>query len=80
MLECGHNNCGKEGGLWDAEDDCCQRRCTEDRPCEQGQVYIKKEPEKLGLIFAKLSTGLVNVSLVMMGWGFNEKDSLVLQG
>ena len=41
MLECGSNNCGMEGGLWDEKDDCCQRRCSLDRPCPQGRVGIQ---------------------------------------
>ena len=37
-LECGTNNCAvKTGGYWDGEDDCCQRRCSADRPCGQGK-------------------------------------------
>ena len=46
MLECGQNNCKMEGGLWDAEDDCCQRRCTFDRTCGQGQVKQKTRKKK----------------------------------
>ena len=34
-LQCGEDNCGQSGGLWDAEDDCCERRCSSDRPCPQ---------------------------------------------
>ena len=26
QLVCGDNNCGSSGGLWDAEDDCCEKR------------------------------------------------------
>ena len=38
MLECGSNNCAlKSGGLWDSEDDCCQKKCAPDRPCLHGQ-------------------------------------------
>ena len=44
LLECGSNNCvtefGKTGGLWDAGDDCCQKKCTVDRPCAVGQVMF----------------------------------------
>ena len=37
-LRCGNNNCvHKSGGLWDHTDDCCERRCSADRPCDQGQ-------------------------------------------
>ena len=34
-LQCGKDNCAQSGGLWDAEDDCCERRCSSDRPCPQ---------------------------------------------
>ena len=29
---------GLEGGLWDAEDSCCENRCTTDHPCADGLV------------------------------------------
>ena len=35
-LVCGDNNCGQSGGMWDAEDDCCERRCTSEHPCKEG--------------------------------------------
>ena len=42
LLECGNHNCvtefSKWEGLWDSGDDCCQRKCTEDRPCGISQV------------------------------------------
>ena len=35
-LQCGEDNCPvKSGGLWDSQDDCCERRCSSDRPCPQ---------------------------------------------
>ena len=40
---CGTDNClnlgveGRGGGNWDDQDDCCERLCTPDRPCLQGQ-------------------------------------------
>ena len=40
LLECGNNNCDRSGGLWDSEDDCCQRRCTSERPCDHGKVSL----------------------------------------
>ena len=40
LLECGHDNCAMTGGLWDNEDDCCQARCTADRPCDYGKVSL----------------------------------------
>ena len=41
-LVCGHNNClhhlGHQGGLWDATDDCCVRKCRPDSQCLSGEV------------------------------------------
>ena len=41
LLVCGTNNCvsdySRNGGLWDVEDDCCQPRCSNQRPCGQGE-------------------------------------------
>ena len=35
-LQCGEDNCPlQSGGLWDTQDDCCERRCTSERPCPQ---------------------------------------------
>ena len=40
VLQCGQDNCATQsGGYWDPEDDCCERRCSTDRPCPQ--VLIK---------------------------------------
>ena len=33
-LVCGSNNCNKQGGLWDLNDDCCQHRCSAQSPCK----------------------------------------------
>ena len=38
-LVCGHQNCGKWGGLWDWKDDCCERRCTSTHPCTHGDGH-----------------------------------------
>jgi hypothetical protein len=40
MLECGSDNCAQFPGTWGSEDNCCERRCTEDRPCGQGKVGV----------------------------------------
>ena len=44
LLECGRQNCesefGSAGGLWDAGDDCCHQKCTDNRPCAMGQVGL----------------------------------------
>ena len=36
-LICGQDNCGQQGGLWDAEDDCCEPRCLASHPCQEGE-------------------------------------------
>ena len=39
VLMCGKNNCMKwrpAGGRWDEEDDCCEKRCTPEHPCDEG--------------------------------------------
>ena len=42
-LQCGKDNCGLSGGLWDAEDDCCEKRCSADRPCPQVKCRMGQE-------------------------------------
>ena len=36
-LICGEDNCNNQGGLWDAEDDCCEPRCLASHPCQEGE-------------------------------------------
>ena len=37
---CGTDNCPTQsGGRWDATDDCCERRCTPDHPCREGEFF-----------------------------------------
>ena len=36
-MVCGKDNCPYTGGRWDAEDDCCERRCTSGHPCREGE-------------------------------------------
>ena len=39
VLMCGQNNCMKwrgPGGRWDEDDDCCEKRCTPEHPCDEG--------------------------------------------
>ena len=39
VLMCGKNNCMKwrpTGGHWDEDDDCCDKHCTPEHPCEEG--------------------------------------------
>lgn len=44
---CGVKNCNKNGGNWDAEDDCCQRRCTPDSPCQIGEGHCESNNDCL---------------------------------
>ena len=30
-----------EGGLWDAEDDCCEPPCTPEHPCAEGEGHCE---------------------------------------
>ena len=41
-LQCGEDNCAQSGGLWDAGDDCCERRCSSDRPCPQVSLRMSR--------------------------------------
>ena len=34
-LQCDEDNCVQSGGLWDAENDCCEGRYASDRHCSQ---------------------------------------------
>ena len=39
VLMCGKNNCMKwrtAGGRWDEDDDCCEKQCTLEHPCDEG--------------------------------------------
>ncbi|XP_023343984.1 fibrillin-2 [Eurytemora carolleeae] len=48
MLKCGNNNCVQnwgEGGLWDAEDDCCEPPCTPNHPCAEGEGYCEADAD-----------------------------------
>lgn len=42
-LVCGTDNCmtsgGHSGGRWDEDDDCCERRCSWERPCREGEGH-----------------------------------------
>ena len=49
MLECGNDNCNQTTGIFSTEDDCCQSRCTVDRPCPQGKVIRIKIRIKINL-------------------------------
>ena len=53
LLECGNTNCAMDGGLWDSGDDCCQARCTADRPCKHGQVRGRERAtaNRLSILF-----------------------------
>ena len=34
-----------EGGLWDAEDDCCEPPCTPDHPCAEGEGHCEVDAD-----------------------------------
>ena len=44
-LVCGNNNCNKQGGLWDSEDDCCERRCTPGNPCTHAEGHCQSSSD-----------------------------------
>ena len=48
VLMCGKNNCMKwrqPGGRWDEEDDCCEKRCTTEHPCDEGGGHCDSDSE-----------------------------------
>jgi len=48
VLMCGHNNCMKwrqPGGRWDEEDDCCEKRCTPEHPCNEGGGHCDSDSD-----------------------------------
>ena len=57
-LQCGEDNCGQSGGLWDAEDDCCEKRCSSDRPCPQVKCRLGQKQVQIVHItsFPSMST------------------------
>ena len=61
ILQCGHNNClsfhPAGGGLWDAEDDCCERRCTPQHPCKEGEGQCLTNADCLNSGWAKCGIG-----------------------
>ena len=44
-MVCGTDNCPYTGGRWDAEDDCCERRCTPDHPCREGEGHCDADAD-----------------------------------
>ena len=43
---CGRDNCDlKSGGRWDETDDCCERRCSPSRPCDEGQGHCEADAD-----------------------------------
>ena len=45
---CGNNNCNKWRaltGLWDSKDDCCERRCTAEHPCTEGEGHCETDAD-----------------------------------
>ena len=50
-LVCGQNNCLKTrnaGGLYDDQDDCCEKACTPEHPCEHGDGTCSTDDDCLG--------------------------------
>ena len=50
-LVCGHNNCLETriaGGLYDDQDDCCERACTPEHPCKHGEGTCSTDNDCLG--------------------------------
>ena len=48
VLMCGKNNCMKwrqPGGRWDEEDDCCEKRCTPEHPCDEGGGHCDSDSD-----------------------------------
>ena len=43
---CGTDNCPiQSGGRWDASDDCCERRCTSEHPCREGEGHCESDSD-----------------------------------
>ena len=43
---CGNDNCPiKTGGRWDETDDCCERRCTIEHPCREGEGHCESDDD-----------------------------------
>ena len=61
VLQCGNNNClsfhPAGGGLWDAQDDCCERRCTPQHPCQIGGGQCLTDADCLNPGWAKCGLG-----------------------
>ena len=61
VLQCGKNNClsfhPAGGGLWDADDDCCERKCTPQHPCKVGEGQCLTDADCLNPGWAKCGVG-----------------------
>ena len=61
ILKCGNNNClsfhPAGGGLWDAEDDCCERKCTPQHPCKVGDGQCLTDSDCVNAGWAKCGPG-----------------------
>ena len=44
-LVCGNNNCGRIGGEWDSEDDCCERRCFPSQQCSHAEGHCEYDSD-----------------------------------
>jgi hypothetical protein len=61
VLKCGNNNClsfhPAGGGQWDAEDDCCERKCTPQHPCNIGGGQCLTDADCINPGWAKCGLG-----------------------
>ena len=60
-MVCGEDNCLNYwgvGGRWDAEDDCCERRCTQDPPCREGEGHCEQDSDCINSGWARCGNDL----------------------
>ena len=72
VLICGTNNCmtGEnmarsllvDKGLWDPEDDCCERACTPQHPCQEGGGVCKSDADCWNPGWAKCGASCLNTT------------------
>ena len=55
---CGTDNCPYTGGRWDSEDDCCERRCTPDHPCREGEGHCEADADCVNSGWARCGDNL----------------------
>ena len=72
VLICGTNNCltGENiarsllvnKGLWDTDDDCCERACTPEHPCQEGGGVCKTDSDCWNSGWAKCGASCTNTT------------------